>query len=108
MRQLHVLRTIQDLGPMATLAEVAKQVERAPHAISKQSVRMENDGLIKRVKNTPKSNLLNLELTEKGLEVAKLARQSEVIDSIFSVLPKEERQQLILMLQEITTKAKTF
>jgi len=48
------------LGPKATLSEVARQVERETHVISKQAIRMEKDGLIKRTKNTPKSNLLKL------------------------------------------------
>jgi len=105
VRQLHVLRTIQELGSQATLSEVAKRVEREPHAISKQSVRMEKDGLIKRTKNTPKSNLLQLELTDKGLELANLAVKSELIDKICSGLSSENRQQLISMLQTITDRA---
>jgi len=108
IRQLHVLRVIQDLGLKATIPEVAKQVDRELHAISKQTVRMEKDGLIRRIKATPKSNLLKLELTEKGVEIAKLARQSQSIDKIFSVLPKEKRQELLSMLYEITTKAKNL
>src|SRR5271157_5214951 len=55
VRQLCLLCTIKVLGPKATLANVAKQVEREDLVISKQAVRIENDRLIKRIKNT--SNL---------------------------------------------------
>ena len=106
IHQLNVLRNIKDLGSGATLPAVAKRVEREPHAMSKQSARMEKDGLIKRIKNTPKSNLLKLELTEKGLDLTKLARQSKSIDIIFSVLSGEERRQMISMLRKIAIKAK--
>src|SRR5271157_952142 len=92
VRQLYVLRTIKALGLKATLSEVAKQVERETHVISKQAIRMENDGLIKRIKNTPKSNLLKLELTEKGLEMIKVSKRSKSIDRIFSYLSQEKRQ----------------
>ena len=53
VRQLHVLVTIRDLGPMATLSEVAKRVEREMNVISMQTSIMEKDGLITRIKNTP-------------------------------------------------------
>ena len=43
VRQLYVLRTVQALGSNATLSEVARQVEREDHVISKQAVRMEED-----------------------------------------------------------------
>ena len=86
VRQLFVLRTIRALGPGATLSAVAKQVERETHVISKQAIRMEKDGLIKRTKNTPKSNILHLELTEKGLEMAQMSVQSKSLDAVFSSL----------------------
>ena len=57
-QQLHVLRIIQELGPKATLSEVAKNVERKINVISRQTISMEKDGLIKRIKDTPKSRLL--------------------------------------------------
>ena len=57
VRQLYVLRIIRALGENATLSEVAKQVERETHVISKQAIRMEKDGLIKRTKNTPKPSV---------------------------------------------------
>jgi len=60
VRQLHVLVTIRDLGPMATLSAVAQRVERELNVISMQTAIMEKDGLIKRIRNTPKSNLLKI------------------------------------------------
>jgi len=65
VQQTHVLRTINELGENATLAELAKEVEREIHVISRQAVGMEKEGLIKRAKKSPKSKLLRLELTEK-------------------------------------------
>ena len=107
-RQLHVLRTIQRIGPNPTLTEVAKQVERQVHVISKQVKRMEDDGLLNRVKNTPKKNVLRLELTEKGLELIKVADKSRSIDSIFSSLSDEDRQHLELTLDKILVEVEEY
>jgi DNA-binding MarR family transcriptional regulator len=81
-------------------------MERKAHVISRQAARMEKDGLIKRIHDTPKSRLLRLELTEKGLEIVKLARKSEAIDAIISFLNKEERQQMKSVLNRILVKVK--
>jgi DNA-binding MarR family transcriptional regulator len=108
VRQYQVLRTIQDLGPNATLSEVARVVEREDHVISKQAVSMEKDGLIRRVKNTPKKNLLKLELTEKGFDVIKIARQSKSMDTIFSFMSEADRRKMESMLNAILTNLKEF
>lgn len=101
VRQLHVLNIIRSLGSKATLLELAKRAEREPNVISKQTSMMEEDGLIRRIKDTPKSNLLKLELTEKGLDLIKVARQSKSIYTIFSSLSREELQQLESILNKI-------
>ena len=83
-------------------------MERKIGVISKQAIIMEKDGLIKRTQDTPKSNLIRLELTEKGLEMVKLARKSKAIDTILSFLKKEEREQMELVLGQILVKAKKY
>jgi DNA-binding MarR family transcriptional regulator len=108
VRQLHVLVTIRDLGPMATLSEVAKRVEREMNVISMQTSIMEKDGLITRIKNTPKSNLLTLELTDKGREIINKSRKSKSIEDIFSSLSTEECQQLESTLNKVLTKAQKY
>jgi DNA-binding MarR family transcriptional regulator len=87
---------------------MAEAMERKTHVISRQSANMEKDGLIKRIQDTPKSRLLRLELTEKGLEMVKLARQSEAIDAILSFLNKGERQQIKSALDRILVKVKEY
>ena len=108
VRQTLFLYTLDSLGPKATLSDVAKEMERKIGVISKQAVIMEKDGLIKRTQDTPKSNLLSLELTEKGLEMVKLARKSKAIDTILSFLKKEEREQMELVLGQILVKVKKY
>ena len=104
VRQAYILRVIDGLGPKATLSGLAKKVERTGDVISRQAVKMEKDGLIKRIKDTPKSNLLRLELTEKGLEMIEVSRQSKSADAIFSCLSREQRQQLESILNLLLIK----
>jgi DNA-binding MarR family transcriptional regulator len=62
--------------------------------------------LKKPIKTTPRSNLFNLEITDKGLELIKISGQSESIDAILSSLTKQERQQIESVLKIIIDKAK--
>ena len=108
IRQTLFLYTLQSLGPKATVSEVAKAMERTVTVTAQHSAHMENDGLIKRIKNSPGSNLLRMELTEKGLEMVKLARKSKAIDTILFSLDKEGRQQTESALTRILVKAKKY
>jgi DNA-binding MarR family transcriptional regulator len=107
-RQTHVLRTIKDLGANATLSEIAKAVDRKPHVISSQTISMEKDGLIKRIRTTPKSSLLRIELTEKGLQMIKSASKSKSFDDIFSFLTEKERQQMKANFDRMATNAENY
>ena len=107
-RQLLVLHTIQALGPNATLSEVSKKVDREIHVISRQATKMAKDGLLKKIKDTPKSNLLRFELTDKGSQMAKLSSHSESINVIFSTLSAEERQNMESALKILLIKVKEY
>ena len=106
--QLQVLHIMQNLGSKATLSEIARQVEREIHVISRQTMRMEKDGLIRRIKDTPKSNLLRLEITEKGMEILKISEKSKSIDAIFSFLSEEDRRQIESTLIRILRQVKEY
>jgi DNA-binding MarR family transcriptional regulator len=106
LRQYGILGSIKDLGSKATLSEIAKQAERKYSVISRQVTSMEKDGLIKRIKDTPNSNLMRLEVTEKGNTVMEIARKNKSIDLVFSFLTNEERQQMVSTLNRILNKAR--
>jgi DNA-binding MarR family transcriptional regulator len=108
VRQYELLRNIQAIGPKVTLAQVAKQVQREIHVVSRQTVSLEKDGLIKRTKSTRKSTLLTLEITDKGLDMINVARHSKAINTIFSSLSSEERQQLESILSRISVKVQKY
>ena len=100
-RQLYMLQAIRDLGSKTTISEMAKTVEREVESISRQLVSMEKDGLIKRTRVSPKSRLLKIELTEKGIKLAKISGKSKAMDKIISVLNTEEQQKLYSLLNRM-------
>jgi DNA-binding MarR family transcriptional regulator len=100
-RQLYMLQLIRDLGSKTTISEIAKTVEREVESISRQLVSMEKDGLIKRTRVSPKSRLLKIELTEKGIKLAKISGKSKAMDKIISVLNTEEQQILYSLLNRM-------
>ena len=108
VQQTLFLYTLDSLGSRTTLSEIAKVMERKVAVISKQAIIMEKDGFIKRVRDTSKSNLLRFELTEKGLEMVKLARKSKAIDAALSFLKKEERRQMESELNRILVNVKKY
>ena len=103
-RQLHILRVIEGLGTNATIAAIAKEADRKLDVISRQAIMLEKDGFIQRIKDTPKSRLLKIKLTEKSLELLKVVKQSEGMKAVLSVLSKEERQQLDSLLNQLQIK----
>ncbi|MDD5191488.1 MAG: MarR family transcriptional regulator, partial [Dehalococcoidales bacterium] len=84
--QAAVLFTIQDIGPEATPAEISRRMVREPHSISGLLSRMEKQGLIKRVKDLPKKNMVRVTLTAKGKEAYEYSTQRAAMYEIMSVL----------------------
>jgi DNA-binding MarR family transcriptional regulator len=103
-RQLYVLHVIHALGSMATASTVAFEVDREVHVINKLLISLEKAGLIKRIKNTPKSQLLSLDLTPKGLDMIKINYQSKSIEDILNFLSKQDYQYLESILNSILIK----
>jgi DNA-binding MarR family transcriptional regulator len=108
VQQLMILRTIKSLGSETTVSKIAKITGREIGVVSRQTVVLESDGLIKRTKAKPKSRRLIIELTDKGLEMTKIPRESKTVDSIFAVVGKEQRQQICSVLNKLSAKAKTY
>ena len=107
-RQLRMLSIIHDLGTKATLSAIAEKVERKVSVISQQTQNMEKYGLIKRVKETPRSRLLKIELTAKGPSMTKIDQKSKAMDEIMSVLNEEERHRLHSLLDRLLIKLNEY
>jgi MarR family. len=106
--QLRILRLIEGLGSKATISAVAKAVNRKADVISRQTMMLEREGFIKRSKGRPKSRQLAIRLTEKSIELLKIAKHSNAMREVLSVLTREERQQLDLILNRLSTKLNEY
>ena len=108
IRQLRMLSIIHEMGSKATLAAIAEKVERKVSVISQQTKNMEKYGLIKRVQDTPRSRLLKIELTTKGLALIKVDSKSKAMEEIMSVLNAAERKQLKALLNRLLVKLNEY
>jgi len=107
-RQAYVVDILYNLGRRATIAEVAKHVDREVNTLSQQLNRMEKDGLVKRYQEKAKSTLLTFELTEKGVLAYENSLKRDSIKKVMSVLTEDQTHQLISMLEQLIIAAEKY
>ncbi|MGP8079626.1 MAG: MarR family winged helix-turn-helix transcriptional regulator [Dehalococcoidales bacterium] len=100
-RQAHVLTCIYELGDKANLTRLSERTERNINTLSINMTKMEHAGLVKKIRDTPKSTKLRFELTETGFNIYQNVRKVKSAKTIMSSLSEEERQQLITLLEKI-------
>jgi DNA-binding MarR family transcriptional regulator len=98
-----VLYIIQNNGGRATPVEIARDLFRELHSVTEMLKRMENDGLIKRYKGSGRSKV-EVELTEKGIDIFDQSLHNETDKRIFSVLTLKERERLASYLWKLRRK----
>jgi DNA-binding MarR family transcriptional regulator len=107
-RQYDILEILHKLGRKSTLAELAKYSYRDVSTLSGQLTKMEQEGLLAKTREKPKSALISFELTKKGFDIYKKSNKMKSVKSIMSVLSTEELPQLISMLEKILTSAENY
>ncbi|MDP2918698.1 MAG: MarR family transcriptional regulator [Dehalococcoidia bacterium] len=106
--QAAVLFNIQAIGPEATPAEISRRLVREPHSVSGLLGRMEKLGLIKRVKDLPKRNMVRVVVTEKGKSAYQQSIQRLCMHEILSVLTEEEKRRLWDLLERLRDRAMKY
>lgn len=104
-RQSAVLFIIQAIGDKVTPAEISRWLLRESHSVSEIISRMEKQGLLKKVRDLDRKNLVRIELTEKGSEAYNQAIKRDSIHTIMSALSDEKRRQFSTMLKTIRDRA---
>jgi len=104
--QAMALFVIKAIGDKATPAEVARWISQKPHSVSELISRMEKQGLVRKVKDLDRKNLVRVVLTEEGREAYYHSTRRESIHQIMSFLSEGERQQLRHCLQTLRDKAR--
>ena len=87
-----VLFVIKHAAGPVTPAEMSRWLLREPHSVSRLLVNMEKRGLIRRVKDLERKNMIRLVLTEKGMDACHVAEEgSDTMETIMASLSKRQR-----------------
>lgn len=105
VREAVVLFTVLRLKGHATPAAISRQLFWELHTVSEQLKSMEAKGLIKKVHDLGRRNLIRVEVTEKGVEVYRRSARRRSERETMSTLTKEEQLQLWALLAKLRTKA---
>jgi MarR family multiple antibiotic resistance transcriptional regulator len=100
-----VLFYTEALGNKATPAEISRCLFKRPHAISTLISKMEIKGLVRKINDLDRKNLVRVELTAKGKQTFKSASERAVIHRILSSLSAEEKRQLNSSLGKLRSRA---
>jgi MarR family transcriptional regulator, organic hydroperoxide resistance regulator len=87
-----------------TPIEIARQLLKDNHSITQLLVRMEKRGLVKRVKDLPRKNMIRVVLTPKGQAIFKQTTGIKTIPKIMSVLTSDEKKQFEVILDKLRNK----
>jgi DNA-binding MarR family transcriptional regulator len=89
-----ILFLVDAMGEDVTPAKITRMLLREPHAISGILIRMEKHGLIKRIKNMERKNLIRVTLTAKGQNALKQAMKQTGAAQVISKLTEAQRSKL--------------
>ncbi len=104
--QVGVLFIVQVLGNRATPSEISRFVLRQPHTISALIERMEEKGLVKKMHDLDRKNLVRVSLTEKGKKVYDISTKRGPIHRIMGSLDADERSNFQKTLEKLQTQAR--
>lgn len=103
--QAAVLFTMQAIGEAATPAEISRRLVREPHSVSGLLSRMQKQGLIKKVKDLPRKNMVRVTMTEKGLAAYRISKERASMHTIMSILSEIDKKELWDKLEKLRDKA---
>jgi DNA-binding MarR family transcriptional regulator len=99
--QVGVLFIIQALGNRATPSEISRYILRQPHTVSALIERMSEKGLVNKVHDLDKKNLVRVSLTEKGKKIYDGSTKRGPIHKIMSSLSDQERTDFRKILDKL-------
>jgi DNA-binding MarR family transcriptional regulator len=93
------------LNGKATPALLSRRLFLEPHSVSELVIRMEKKGLITKIKDAKRENVIRISITPKGRKFCRQTVQPEFVHDIMSALSEEQRMQLRVCLQILYEKA---
>ncbi len=102
--QVSLLFVVQALGNKATPASLSRHILRQPHTVSALVDRMARRGLVKKVKDLDRKNLVRVKMTQKGKSVYSRLSERMATHDMMADLSEEERQKMIQSLLKIQSR----
>lgn len=102
--QAGILFCVQVIGEEATPAKISKFTIREPQSVSGMLTRMERKGLIRKVKDLGRKNMVRITITDKGRRAYQQSTYRKSIHNIMSHLAVEKRAQLRPLLETLLDK----
>ncbi len=104
-RQAAVLSIVKAVTVPTTPAEISRWLFRQPHTVSGLLNRMEKQGLVRKVNDLERKNMIRIVITEKGEQAYQWSKRMKVIPNILSCLSPKERDNLGTYLKALRNKA---
>lgn len=98
-RKAAILLISQATGGQVTAYKIARWLVVEPQTVSEVISRMENEGLVKKIKNHDSRKSVRIQLTDKGQELCREVEKLDSVHKIISSLATEERQELTRILK---------
>ncbi|MBW2004016.1 MAG: MarR family transcriptional regulator [Deltaproteobacteria bacterium] len=101
--QLHCLLALHENGPLPP-SQIARRIMVKSSTVTGIIDRLEQKGLVYRIRNSPDRRVITIQLTEAGKELAQNAPppiQHKIVDGL-KKLPEGEIKQIILSLSKLT------
>jgi len=102
---LAILHRTRDTDVDATPVEISKQLLRAPSTTTELIDRMVGQGMVQKVQDLERKNMVRVEMTEMGEALYNKSVTVEYFSKIFSKVTPRRRQSLILYLDTLTEAA---
>ncbi len=100
-----ILYYAEKLGNRATPAEISRRLSKVSHGISVIIKRLENQGLVTKVRDLERKNQVRVELTEKGRQAHQKAIKRETIHQIMASLCDEDFNKITSCLEQLRNTA---
>jgi DNA-binding MarR family transcriptional regulator len=104
--QADLLSLVQAMDNKATPTALSRDLLKQPHSTGELVNRMAKSGLIKRVKDQDRENLVKVSITQKGLEAYKQSAKRGPIHRIMGKLTPEEKNEFRQYLGKICHQAR--
>jgi len=105
IQQATILSIVKTIKVPATPAEISRRILRESHTVSGMLKRIEEKGLIKKVKDLERKNQVRIVLTDKGEEVYRRSKELKFIRKVISGLPQQKQNRLMAYLRTLRDNA---